>query len=539
MALALPLVASLFRLIPPLNRSRTWAWFNSIFVYPPLWGTKHRQPTAAVIGGGFVPTRGQTWYIVIVCVLNVVLLIAPQHNIQPQSTFASLREQEVSVIGNRAGVMAMGNVVALTVFAGRNNPLLALTGCNYDTYLLFHRVLGYLAIFHTVLHSVMLLAYYKLFGDYASESALPYWSWGIVATVAAVAIWPASVLAVRKRFYEIFLSTHHVLVVLFLVGYFYHIYLRYKFNWGYEIFCYVAGALWGVERLVRLVRVALAGWRTATVTEVAGSGGEYLRVDVDGVYARGLVYVYFPTLSWRFWENHPLSVMSSSAPAPAVKEAPAPDEEAAVRDKEAAASVRTAAAATTTSSDRSERGVATKPLPQARQRMTLVVRTQSGMTARLARRVAAAAGGGPLRLPVLVEGSYHAHPTLQLSQCTALLCIAGGVGLTAVLPLLREHSGPRRRLCWGLRNESLLDELAGELAALPPSVQVETRVGTRLDVEAILAEELTGGGGGGATAVVVCGPAAMADRVRAEVARLAESGRLQRGVVLADETFTW
>ncbi|KAJ6442753.1 ferric-chelate reductase [Purpureocillium lavendulum] len=501
-AVLLPVVVSVTRFVPSLARSRTWAWANSVLVYPPLWGDKHRQPTARAIGGGFMPTRGQSWYILVLLVLNIIFLVAPYENLQPQSIFSTLRALEISTIGNRAGVMAMGNVVVLILFAGRNNPLLALTGWNYDTYLLFHRVLGYLAIFHTVLHSLMLLSYYKVFGGYDGEASEKYWIWGAVATVAACLLWPASVLAVRKRFYEVFLSVHHVLVIIFLVGYFYHIFYRYGMKWGYEIWCYIAGGIWGAERVFRLGRMLLMGWRTATVTEVEGSGGEYIRVDIDGVFANGLVYLYFPTLSWRFWENHPFSVASSLS-----------------QEK---AEAQSSGSGTPTSSESTKgidssrirlRDVTSEKIPggqtSTRQRVTIVMRRQAGMTARLAARVATA--GGALRLPVLVEGSYHATPSSQLSQCTTLLCIAGGVGVSAVLPLLHEHAA-RRRLCWCMRTASLLDEFRADISSLPASVQVDTSVGSRLDVEAILREELTcRTEDRGPTGVVVCGPPQMAD----------------------------
>lgn len=34
-------------------------------------------------------------------------------------------------------------------------------------------------------------------------------------------------------------------------------------------------------------------------------------MDIPDVKATGYIYLYFPTLSWRFWENHPLSIASS------------------------------------------------------------------------------------------------------------------------------------------------------------------------------------------------------------------------------------
>ncbi|OAA59462.1 ferric-chelate reductase (Fre2) [Cordyceps fumosorosea ARSEF 2679] len=534
----LAIVASLPRFLTPLTRSPSWAWINAMLVYPPLFGSRHRQPVGArVLGGGYVPSRGQSLYIAIIVALNAVLLVVPYTRLQPQSTFATTREQEISTIGCRAGLMAMGNAVVLVVFAGRNNPLLALTGWNYDTYLLLHRVFGYLAILHTVVHSVLLLVYYTVFGGYETEVKKAYWIWGVVATLAAVLLWPASVLAVRKRFYEAFLSVHHLLVVIFLVGYFYHIFYRYSFKWGYEIWCYVAGAAWGVERLVRLARMALMGRRTADVAFVPGSDGEYLRVDIDGAHAGGLVYLYFPTLSWRFWENHPFSVAASFSVRDVHSDSSSStDAESAKEDKVMEEGKRPADIETIREA-RPPRKTVFAPVHD--HRISILVRVQSGMTARLAARVSAAAGHR-IRLPVVVEGPYHASSASELAQCTSIVCIAGGVGVSAVLPILRSHAGCRRRLFWGARGEGIVEECGRDVLDLPAAVRVEVSVGERLDIPAILREELLARTGErGPTGIVVCGPPGMADDVRNEVCRLARSGALARGVVLLDEAFTW
>ena len=523
-ALFLPVAFSLFRLLPLLNRSRTWTFLNSVINYPPLWGQKHRQPmSGAALGGGFMPTRGQAVYITVISLLNLIFLIAPYHNIQPQSVFATLRQQEMSTIGNRAGVLAMGNVVALFVFASRNNVLLNLTGWHYDTFLLFHRWLGYWAIIQTVLHSAILLAYYNLFGDYANEVTQTYWIWGIVATLSAVALWPASVLAFRRRFYKLFLSTHHLLVVLFLVGYYHHIWYRYEYKWGYEIWLFIAVAVWVLERVIRVVRMAFGGWRTATVSVIPNTNSEYLRVDIDGIYAHGVVYLYFPTLTVLFWQNHPFSVASSFAGSDKTRFS---DEEA--TEKTATTSSRELMNRDSCSTATSTSGTRT--------RATIVIHVRSCITARLASRAA----GGSIRLPVLVEGSYGSAMPLQLSQCSSLLCIAGGVGVSAVLPLLHEAGLRDARLCWGMRNASLLEAFKDEIASLSPAVQVETSIRTRLSIADIVKEELCGiRGGAGPVGVVVCGPPGMADDVRLAVTKLARNGSVRRGVVLLDETFAW
>lgn len=538
-ALFAPVVLSLVRLVPGLNRSRTWQWISSMLVEPPAWGKSHREPVSPYTGGGLMPTRGQALYILLISVLNTVFLVAPYAALFPQTSFPSVESMEISTIGNRAGVLAMGNMVALFVFSARNNVLLWLTDWPYDTFILLHRWLGYWTILLAVIHSLMLFGYYVAEGMYEDEAAKLYWTWGIVATVCGAALWPSSLLVVRQKAYELFLCTHQVLVVFFVVGYYYHIWERYRHNWGYEIWVFVAIAVWLLERSARLLRVGLAGLKTAVVSPVEGSDGDYVRVDIEDTFAEGVAYLYFPTLSWRFWENHPFSIASSfSAHA---TDAGGSLEKLHVTDVEKTARTTTRSAEVEVEVDSPSTPASTVATrPSGKTRVTIAVRVRSSMTARLAARVSAA--GGPIRIPVFLEGSYHSSAGSQLSRCTRILCIAGGVGLSAVLPILRQHGNRPARLCWGIRNDSLRSVFRDEMSGLSATVDAETHVGSRMDVCSILREELTAPCGSedrGPIGVVVCGPPGMADDVRNTICTLGRSATVRGGLVLMDETFGW
>ncbi|KFA74524.1 hypothetical protein S40288_10124 [Stachybotrys chartarum IBT 40288] len=545
-ALFLPVLLSMLRFVPFLRTSSTWVWLNSMLSTPPAWGSRHREPVAPLAGGGLVPTRGQALYVALLSVLNVVFLVAPYYNIQPQSTFASLRIQEISLIGNRAGSMAMGNVVAMFVFSTRNNVLLWLTDWSHGTFLLLHRWLGYWAILLTALHSVMLLYYYVTFGDYAYELSRDYWVWGIVSTVAACAILPASLLVVRQRFYQSFLAAHQLLALIFLIGYYYHIWYCYNYNWGYEIWMFVASGIWAFEYVIRIARMAFNRFRTAVVSPVEGSNGEYMRVTIDGVSAHGVVYLCFPTLTWAFWETHPYSVASSYAydvnptslgfEKHAYTDEPAKTTRGDVIEKAEDKSSGASSPKLSASSAVASRGVISHV--NARPQATFLVRTRAGFTSSLAARLAKSTSGS-IRLPVLVDGSYHSAPLAQLHHCTSIVCIAGGVGITTVLPLLQANGQRPAKLFWGLRHDSLLREVADLLDALPAGVLTQTSVGDRLDIEAILNEELLRvDEKPGTVGIVVSGPPGMADKVRTVVSELGATG-LSREFILVDEGFSW
>ncbi|KAH7323030.1 ferric reductase like transmembrane component-domain-containing protein [Stachybotrys elegans] len=538
-ALFVPVVFSLFRFVPSINESSTWTWINSNLNHPPLWGSSHRTPSATLAGGGLVPTRGQALYIGLITLLNLVFLLGPYVNTHPQSTFGSLQEQEISTIGNRAGNMAMGNMVAMFVFSARNNILLYITDWSHGTFLLLHRWLGYWTILHTVLHSIMLLVYYVQFGDYEAELVREYWIWGIVGTVAACAIVPSSLLVVRQRFYQAFLATHQLLALIFLIGYYYHIWYCYTYNWGYEIYMFIASGIWATDWLLRAVRMILNGPRTAVVTAVEGSNGEYIRVTVDGASVSGIAYLCFPTLSWRFWETHPFSVASSYAYEHANESQSSLEtpEDVAVKSTSIDDIEKADQSSGTSLPKVPKTSTRERALVKARRQATFLMRTRDGFTRTLTNRLASSQGS--MRIPVFIEGSYHSSPLSQLSHCTRIVCIVGGVGITTVLPLLQENGVRPARLFWGLRDSSLVRETEDLVERLPRSVVVKTTVGSRLPIDTIVRNELVSDKvEAGPVGIVVSGPPGMADQVRMAVTSLGSTGTT-RPYVLVDEGFSW
>jgi len=503
-----------------------------MLVYPAVWGKHHREP----VSGGMVPARGQALYIFLISFLNIILLLTPYAINQPQASFMSTDMQTLSIVGNRAGVMAMGNVVALVLFSARNNVLLYITDWSYSTYLLLHRWLGYWSIFHTVLHSFMLMANYMATGTYGVELARKYWIWGIVGTIAACAILPFSLLSVRQKFYEVFLVSHILLSLLFVIGYYYHIWYVYGYSWGYEIWMFIAVGIWGVDRVIRLSRMAFQGSRTAILTAIEDVDGEYIRIDIEGkLLDGGVAYLCFPTLGWRFWETHPFSVVlpsicanfeGTSTSASDQNTTPMPISKG-ISEKSLGAS-QTGTVATISTNDRKDSTT------------TFFTRTRTGVTKQLASRVHGV-GGSSARLRVLIDGPYwhSGRVSLQVAQCSGILCIAGGVGITACLPYLAQSSTNNTKLFWSNRKAGLATALAPILSALPNTVQVEITVGQRLDLDSILSREMLRPDNDRGLAIVVCGPPGMADDVRQKVTWLVRSNPACCAYVLVDEAFGW
>ncbi|KAF2819037.1 ferric reductase-like protein transmembrane component 4 [Ophiobolus disseminans] len=534
-AILLPIALSLLRFVPGLAASHRWNRLKSILVHPSTLGKHHREPVA----GGVIPTRGQSLYILLISLLNLILLVAPYTITQPQASFTTRGRQLTSIIGNRAGSMAMGNVVALFLFSSRNSVLMYITDWSYGTYLLLHRWLGYWAVIHTIIHSAMLWSYYVKVGTYSAEVLRLYWVWGIVATVAMCAIIPFSLLKLRQKFYEFFIVSHIALSLLFLVAYYYHIWYVYTYNWGYEIWMFAAAGMWAVERLVRVGRMALRGSSTTVVSVVPDTDGEYIQLEVEGKdFKAGVAYLCFPTLSWRFWETHPFSVsdaipysqQSALHPTPSLSTS---DQSPTLNSADEKGATIHATASTV---------VSDAEIPARHHSTLFFARARSGVTKALTAR-ASTSSSHQVRLRVLIDGPYNHSGRVesQIAQCSSVLCIAGGVGITACLPLLKQGGTKDSKLFWSSRKPGLINALKPTLTALATNVKVETLVGQRFDINAILRQELVDHDGVhvGPLAILVSGPPGLADDVRYEVTRIAGSEKQSRAYVLIDEAFGW
>lgn len=237
--------------------------------------------------------------------------------------------------------------------------------------------------------------------------------------------------------------------------------------------------------MVRILRIVRIGLRTATITAI---DDDYVRIDIPGSVAQGHIYLYF--LRWRFWENHLFSVASSVIhPGPDTRD----ESGTPVGDPEASAA-KQESPVVSTAAEHLETG------------MVPYVRLRGGETKALHNKFQA---------KVLIEGPYGSHE--DLSEYANLICIAGGVGVTACLPYLRAHPG-HKRLYWGSRSQALIDSLA----TLTQNLSIETSVHKRLDIRSILE-----GQDGGDLAVVVSGPPTMMDETREIVCQLSQHRRMK------------
>lgn len=562
----LPLALSLLRFLPwnPIFLAK----FRGYVIDPPLIGSHQANP----VGGWFmVPTRGQALFLTYMWGINILLLCIGYQS--PSTGHVFSQEplsyiSELTSVGNRFGVLSLANIPLVILFAGRNNMLLWITNWSRTTFLLLHRWIAFVSMFEAVVHTLIFLYTYasNLSGDDLSElMGKPYWIWGSIGTISLALLIVLSIQPFRRRFYETFIVIHIVITILLLVATYEHIYTRYRHNRGHEAWVYVAIAFWVFDRVMRFARYICRGVRYAYITNV---DQDYMRIDIPGIEARGHVYLHFLTISkWRIWESHPFSIGSVTTWQSHGSASSHPDKGAYHTETisfsnpfQPSAPKWSPQQASRRKSTTACRQPSVAGLPptnwQKGPGITVLVRRQKGLTSILKE-----PSGMFVGLPVLVEGSYnegmtflqdnHVRPTQDFPN---MACIAGGVGITGVLPFLDKFDGIIRaygtkKLFWVVRSMPLVHAVEDMLGCPEESdsterqwgdIDVTLNVGARPNLMLTLQEILRGQRGG--TVVVVCGPASMADEVRCCIAKICRHGGYDESKVLVKlivECFAW
>ncbi|CAM1504996.1 Fc.00g106330.m01.CDS01 [Cosmosporella sp. VM-42] len=534
----IPIGLSLLRLLPLPARLVTK--FNAFFIDPPVFGSRHETP---LFNLAIVPTRGQALFIAYIVAINIIVCGVGIRAVMPQTWYSTAWYQVAAYVANRTGAISFANIPLLILYSGRNNILLWLTSWSRTTFLSIHRWVAWICTLQACIHSALYLGLYIWQHTHNETAKQPFWYWGIIATLALSLLLPLSILPIRKMFYEFFLIAHIALAIMAIVGSWYHIIYRYDHQWGYETWLYVAVAVWAFDRLARTARMIGKGVHRGYVSRI---DEDYLRIDIPGIKCHGHVYAYFPTLSWRFWENHPFSVVNSVGQNPQPHE-PTDNTNAGTLPKSGISAATKELGGTPTPAETAS--LSTGPTI-ATSGVSLFVRTHNGLTSLLASKIGLVAG-----IPVLLDGSYGHESSALFKTSTAptpefpnTVCIAGGVGITAVLSALASTLSlyppvGTTKLFWGVRQPGLVNAIEGLVDKVRRSdkigvswwgyIEAHITIGDKMNLREILEREVTKDKG---TTVIVCGPDGMADDVRSIVTGLGRNGGMVRFVA---ESFTW
>lgn len=514
------------------DQSTTWGYIKRHIIYAPFRHIRHNKEIqlSKAVNVGTLPGRLHFVLLTMFVILQAVSMMNLNYNQPQEATLAELR--------GRSGHLAVLNMIALFVMAGRNNPFIRILRVSFDTFNLFHRWIGRIIVIESIIH---LAAWGCVKVSTSSWNDLthslvydPFLAWGLSSTIAMIFILLHSPAPIRHAFYETFLCFHQLLAFIALAGIFYHAKIGALPQYGFIVAIVI---IWTYDRLFRFGRIVYNNYsygKGLTRVVVEALPGDACRVTFHTPKpftprAGSHVYAYLPRLGW--WQSHPFSVAWTNTTGDMSN---VPD------DIEKGATMK--ATATT---------------------MSLIVSARTGMTKKLHQKAMAA---NDKRLCILgfVEGPYGSLETLH-SYGTVLL-FAGGVGITHHLLHIRDLikgydnktiSIKKITLIWTIRNEESLEWVRpwmDEILCLPGrrdilqikvfvtkskndnlrngSSRVQMQRG-RPDLEKIVQEEFKDRVG--AMCVSVCGPGALADDVRRVTRGIVDKGKVD----FFEEAFTW
>lgn len=351
---------------------------------------------------------------------------------------------------DRVGVLAYALTPLSIMLSSRESILSLATGLPYQSFNFLHRWLGYIIFVQSVLHTIgWCIIEIKLYQPQPSVAHAwiiqTYMIWGVVAMgLLLLLVILSTPWAIRLTGYEFFRKAHYILAMVYIGACWAH--------WEMlKVFLLPSLIVWFVDRGVRLARTALLhynylpsgnmGFRStpANITIFKDEiNGDVVRLDFDHPHDAWEVgqhfYLTFPESS--VWQSHPFTPLSLP-----------------VYGADA-------------------------------QRHSYVFRAKKGETRKIAelsaRRIARSASHeesheglmADARLSVVLTGPYGDNIVRGLPNECNILCIAGGTGITYVLPVLldiasrQQHPDRKMSLLWVVRRRSDIDWAAPELDTL-------------------------------------------------------------------------
>ena len=526
------------------NESSWWKVKKHI-LYAPLGKKRHNREIrlSSAMNMGTLPSRFHTILLTAYVLSNFAYCAALNYKrLDKYSVVAELR--------GRSGVLAVVNMIALVILAGRNNPLITLLQISFDTYNLLHRWMGRIIVLESVIHTFA-WAYVKhaatgWSGLDSMIASTPFISWGTVGTSAMILILILSFSPVRHAFYETFLNVHIILAFTAMIAVYIHIRIA---KLPQEPYIQAVILLWFADRVARMFRIfycnwSRKGWTNASITALPGGATrvtmhlpKHLNIK-PGTHA----YLRFATLN--AWESHPFSIAWVDH-RPTNPTLPSTEKDFET-DVESAVVPKTIDPSKTTTD------------------VSFIIHSQTGLTKRLFDK-ATLCSPRTLTLKAALEGPYAGHHSLN-SYGHAVL-FAGSSGITHQIPYVRhliqgfnDKTVATRKVClvWIVRDAEHLEwvrpwmdlilRMPGRRDILTiklfvtrpknpreihsPSATVQMFPG-RPNIKLILNNEVKEQVG--AMCVTVCGPGGLADNVREAVRDVQEQGVVD----FIEESFTW
>ncbi|KAG6011683.1 hypothetical protein E4U43_008183 [Claviceps pusilla] len=522
----------------------------------PTFSHRHHEPW----GWLTVPLRLQSIVIASYIILHIAVCAVHYPILEENYYYKNKKLQILRCFGDRIAVLLPKSLPLIFLFGARSNPFQIATGWSYRTFSLFHRWIGVVMLLEAIIHGVVLSAYdgYNKGWDYYKDELRhdEVFRYGILAATSIGLSTALAARCFRAHFYEIFKAAHIILAAVALAALYGHV--KTLFTGMYRVWVWVCVGIWAADYVVRFLRMSwinVLGRRPVDAVANYCPDSNIIKLHVSAPSSasrRTPGQYYFVSFGgWRyFWQSHPFSVAarSSSVTSTALLETD-PKQES------------TATVGQTSESTLDVESLSDKP------DITFMIRPRNGMTRRLRDLLINNSGTGSQKLKVMLEGPYGIAADVE--RYDDLLFIAGGTGITAVLPYMRMllEDGPGReatpavRLVWADPQEEFirkvvaedLDRLQGTCGVeklsldlyVTSSIESEQKPHkfqckfSRPDIDALVRQfvQQKQQTVGRRAAVFVCGPGRMADDARAAVVRHAKA--TSGHVDLFEEIYEW
>ncbi|KAF2725974.1 hypothetical protein K431DRAFT_238308 [Polychaeton citri CBS 116435] len=430
--------------------SRIRTWIRRCLILPALFGGRCQEP----VGWCTIPPRIESMLLGIYIALNFVYLFPGYQLFSGNLYYAAQGTQLARYLSDRTGMLAIGNLPILWLFATRNNPLLWATGWSFAAYTRLHRWVARITTFEIIIHAVGYSVLESRRGRYKEAWAEQYWYCGVIALIMMSFLLISSVYIIRKKFYDLFLTLHVIFATTCLVTVYFHVKI---FDNEFKPYVWASVAFWSFDRLLRIIRTVFNGVlpRMKGVKALAMYNRKtgLIRLDVTDFFpyrrpSPGTYYYIYEPGNIRGYESHPFTTCSwtdrsiSEAISPALSVTNEFDE----KKGDLSAAVRSA---TSGSEENSET------------RHTFLIKPHAGFTSRLQNKLSAMPENDTCEVTILLEGAYGT--LLDLRRFSNVLIIAGGTGVAAAIShtyfLLSGPNSTSIRTVWAVRDNKLVDDV--------------------------------------------------------------------------------
>lgn len=464
-------------IIRPWVAKYNWRWLRRYLTTPAL--ASFHKDTAVTINGidvGLVPSRYQLVVIAGFIGFTVFLTVTNISYWNNDKVFVNMpypKTQALAhMIGDRSGILATFLIPLLVAFAGRNNLLQSITGVNYATFVCYHRWILRVVVVELIVHAIAFTVYFR--SNAWTEYRQVYMIGGIVGLLAMLVLVIQAFMALRRRWYEAFLAIHIIASVVMIGALVVHLW-----HLGWLAYIWYALAVWGLDRVARVVRIVAFGAKRAQITLIDDTLRVVIPVSSNKQYPPGgHVFLHFATSFKAVWQSHPFTYIIDDA----------------LGD------------------------------------MVVFIKVKQGITAKLAQHLS------QLPVPtdeitVLVDGVYgEPAPYLAFDR---VVFVAGGHGIPGLFNELQSYAntGVTTRLVWVSRSHRWFHRYLGylphtvdvELYSTSPDYDEHNQVPLvvkfekgRANMTMLVAEEVANTHG--SVAFVGCGHPALMDDLRAAVA---------------------